>query len=70
MGKGDSRTKRGKLFRGTHGNPHPSKPPPAPVKPTVPKAATPKAAKPKATTPAVSDTDPAEGAAEATPTEA
>ncbi|MBF0384694.1 MAG: 30S ribosomal protein THX [Candidatus Omnitrophica bacterium] len=25
MGKGDRRTKRGKLFRGTHGKMHPTK---------------------------------------------
>lgn len=33
MGKGDKRTKRGKLFRGTKGKPVPGKKPPAPIKP-------------------------------------
>lgn len=33
MGKGDKRTKRGKLFRGSKGKSFPGKPPPAPPKP-------------------------------------
>ncbi len=33
MGKGDKRTKRGKLFRGTKGKSIPGKQPPAPPKP-------------------------------------
>lgn len=33
MGKGDKRTKRGKLFRGSKGKPNPGKRPPAAPKP-------------------------------------
>lgn len=33
MGKGDNRTKRGKMFRGTKGKTHLGKKPPTPVKP-------------------------------------
>lgn len=33
MGKGDKRTKRGKLFRGSTGKPNPGKKPAAPAKP-------------------------------------
>jgi ribosomal small subunit protein bTHX len=33
MGKGDKRTKRGKLFRGSRGKTVPGKQPPAPTKP-------------------------------------
>jgi ribosomal small subunit protein bTHX len=39
MGKGDKRTKRGKLFRGTKGKTIPGKKPPAPAKPEVKPAA-------------------------------
>jgi|GEM_PF-507084 len=58
MGKGDKRTKRGKLFRGSRGKPIPGKPPPAPPKPepkpapVKAKAPRPQPAPPTETTPA------------------
>ncbi len=46
MGKGDKRTKRGKLFKGSRGKTFPGTPPPAPPKPE-PKPASAKAKAPR-----------------------
>ena len=54
MGKGDKRTKRGKLFRGTRGKIFPGTPPPAPPKPE------PKPAAAKVKTPRVQPAAPEE----------
>ncbi|GIL15896.1 MAG: hypothetical protein BroJett039_10690 [Chloroflexota bacterium] len=58
MGKGDKRTKRGKLFRGSHGRTHPGTPPPAPPKPE-PKPAPVKARAPRSQSATPNETPPA-----------
>lgn len=67
MGKGDKRTKRGKMFRGTKGKTIPGKQPPAPVK-TEPKPAAkapraPRASSDQTAPPAPPAEPPAEAAA-------
>ncbi|HZQ06362.1 MAG TPA: 30S ribosomal protein THX [Anaerolineae bacterium] len=52
MGKGDKRTKRGKLFRGSHGKPNPGNRHGAPVKPEPKPAAKPKAPREQPAAPA------------------
>ena len=57
MGKGDKRTKRGKLFKKSRGKTFPGTPPPAPPKPE-PKPASAKAKAPRPQPAAPSDAAP------------